>query len=67
VVGGQFDEFHRDFVQRETDPLREQDEGNSSQHRAVIAPVPGTGSLRDKQTSLFVETSTSVRIAASSA
>ena len=54
-IGGKLRKFRSDLLKRQPDPLREDDEGNSTQHRARIAPVSAASSLRGDQAALLVE------------
>ena len=40
MIGRKLGEFHTDFLERQPDPLREDNKGNTAKHRSGIAPMP---------------------------
>jgi hypothetical protein len=55
AIGRQLGELLADLLERQADPLREDDEGDAPQHRARVAAVPRTGALGVDQAALLVE------------
>lgn len=55
TVIGELPELITDFVQSQTDPLREDDEGDPAQHGAGVAAVAGPGALGAYEPLFFVE------------
>ena len=43
------------LIKRESDPLREHDERDATEHVAWIVPLPPTLTLRPDQPALFIE------------
>ena len=55
AIGRELGELRADLLERQPDPLREDDEGDPAQHRARIAAMPGASPLRRDEPTLLVE------------
>ena len=54
-MGRELRELNSDLFERQSDPLREDDEGDAAEYGAWKAPVARVGSLRAYEASLLVE------------